>query len=75
MSDKHGPDKHGRILIIETLIDDTKFILINLFNANTENNQLTTFSKQTNMFENLFLLKIRRWFLLLFTSIFASIYL
>ena len=34
---KKAPDKHGRILIIEALIEDTEFILINLYNANTEN--------------------------------------
>ena len=38
-------DKHGRIMIIKVLIDDTEFILINLYNANTENYQLTTFWK------------------------------
>ena len=41
---KKASDKHGRILIIEALIDDTEFILINLYNANTKNDQLTTFS-------------------------------
>ena len=33
---KKAPDKHGRISIIEALIEDTEFILINLYNANTE---------------------------------------
>ena len=32
-------DKQGRILIIDALIDDTEFMLINLYNANTENDQ------------------------------------
>ena len=41
---KKASYKHGRILIIEALIDDTEFILINLYNANTNNDQLTTFS-------------------------------
>ena len=46
-------DKHGRILSIEVLIDDTEFILISLYNnANTENDQLTTFSEFTNLLEN-----------------------
>ena len=40
---KKAFDKNGRILVIEALIDDTEFILINLYNANTENDQLTTF--------------------------------
>ena len=34
---KKAPGKHGRILIIAALIEDTEFILINLYNANTEN--------------------------------------
>ena len=45
-------DKHARILIIEALIDGTEFILINLYNAITENDQLTTFSELTNPLEN-----------------------
>ena len=67
MSDKHGSDKHGRMLIIEALTDDTKFMLINLYNANTENNQLTTFSKLTNMLENFDLTENK-------TVVFASFY-
>ena len=49
---KKASDKHGRILIIEALIDDTEFILIYLYSANTENNQLTTFAELTNLLEN-----------------------
>ena len=49
---KEASDKNGRILIIEALIDYTEFILINLYSANTENDQLTTFSELTNMLEN-----------------------
>ena len=40
---KKAFDKRGRILIIEALIEDAEFVLINLHNANTENDQLTTF--------------------------------
>ena len=58
---KKVSDKHGQILIIEALIEDTKFILINLYNANTENDQLTTFSELINLLENFdILLKINR---------------
>ena len=46
-SDKHGPN-----LIIEALIDDTDFILINMHNANTQNDPLTTFPELTNMLVN-----------------------
>ena len=49
---KKASDKLGRLLILAALIDDTEFILINLYNANTENDQLTTFSELTNLLEN-----------------------
>ena len=48
---KRASDKHGRILII-ALIEDTELILINLHNANTANDQLTTFSELINLLEN-----------------------
>ena len=50
-------DRHGRILIIEALTDDTEFVSINLYNTNTENDQLTTFSELTNLLENFDLTK------------------
>ena len=50
-------DKHEKTLIIEALIDDTEFFLINLCNANTENDQRTTFSEMTNLLENFVLTK------------------
>ena len=40
---KKTSDKHGHILIIEGLNDDTEFILINLHNTHTENDQLLPF--------------------------------
>ena len=46
---KKASDKHRRILIMEALVEDTEFILINLYNANTENDQLTTFSELINL--------------------------
>ena len=49
--------RNGRILIAEALIDDTEFILINLYNANTENDQLTTFLEVKNLLENFDLTK------------------
>ena len=39
------------------MIDDTEFIFINLYNANTENDQLTTSLELTNLLENLDLTK------------------
>ena len=53
---KKAPNKHGRILIIEALIDDTEFILNKLNNASTEND-LTTFTGLTNLLENFDLTK------------------
>ena len=38
-------DENGRILILETLIDDSEFILINLYNSNTESEQIQTFNE------------------------------
>ena len=37
-------DKPGRILIIEVKIENELLSLINLYNANTENEQLSTLS-------------------------------
>ena len=54
---KKASDKHRRILIMEALVEDTEFILINLYNANTENDQLTTFSELINLLENFDLTK------------------
>ena len=38
------PDKSGRILLVDATIDDTVFVLINIYNANTEFEQLETLS-------------------------------
>ena len=37
---KQQTDKKGRILILDVSINDTEYILINLYNANTENEQI-----------------------------------
>ena len=42
-------DNDGRILILDVDIDDENFILINLYNPNTEAEQLKTLSKLTEM--------------------------
>ena len=46
-------DGNGRILILETLIDDSEFILINLYNANTESEQIQTFNELNTLLSNL----------------------
>ena len=44
---KQGTDKEGRILILDVSVNDSEYILINLYNANTEKEQINVFS---NMF-------------------------
>ena len=50
---KELKDKNGRILILDTEIDDSKFILINLYNANFESEQLNTLEELTQLLGNL----------------------
>ena len=38
-------DKIGRFLLIEAIIDDVKFVLINIYNSNTESQQLLTLTE------------------------------
>ena len=52
---KELSDNDGRILILDADIDDENFILINLYNANTEAEQLKTISKLTEMLTKLHL--------------------
>ena len=44
---KRETDKEGRILILDVSVNDSEYILINLYNANTEKEQINVFS---NMF-------------------------
>ena len=46
--------KSGRVLIIEVKIENQVLLLINLYNANTENEQLSTFSDLSNMLEKIY---------------------
>ena len=48
-------DNDGRILILDVDIDDENFFLINLYNPNTEAEQLKTLSKLTEMLTKLHL--------------------
>ena len=45
-------DENGRILIIEATIDEEDFILINLYNANTEKEQLETFENLLTLLDS-----------------------
>ena len=35
-------DENGRILILEVRTDDTKYLMVNIYSANTEQDQLKT---------------------------------
>ena len=45
-------DKNGRILILEVTIDDTEYLLINIYNANAEQHQLETLQNLSILLEN-----------------------
>ena len=44
-------DNLGRILVIEVKIDDSVFVFINIYNANTESEQLHTLNDLVNILE------------------------
>ena len=45
-------NKNGRVLLIETIIDDVKFVLINIYNSNTESQQLLTMTELHKILQN-----------------------
>ena len=45
-------DENGRILILETLIDNSEFILVNLFNANPKSEQIKPFIELNTLLLN-----------------------
>ena len=45
-------DDNGRILILEVTINDTEYLLINIYNGNTEQEQLKTLQNVSVMLEN-----------------------
>ena len=50
--EKISCDNNGRIIIIDLILDDEKYILINLYNANTETEQLYTINCLNNLLSN-----------------------
>ena len=48
---KQSKDTEGRLLILETIIDDDKFLLINLYNANTESEQVKVLDSLASMLQ------------------------
>ena len=45
-------DNDGRVLILEATTDGSDYLLINLYNANTEKEQLTTIKNLNNLLKN-----------------------
>ena len=45
-------DNDGRVLILEATIDGSDYLLINLQNANTEREQLTTIKNLSNLLKD-----------------------
>ena len=45
-------DKNGRLLLIEVIVDNVKFVLINIYNCNTESQQLLTLTKLHKILQN-----------------------
>ena len=45
-------DNDGRILILGVTINDVKFVLINLYNGNTEREQVSVLNNLSSLSEN-----------------------
>ena len=45
-------DKNDRLLLIEAIVDDVKFVLINIYNCNTESQQLLTLTELQKPLQN-----------------------
>ena len=45
-------DKNGRLLLIESIVDDVKFVLINIYNCKTESQQLLTLTELHKILQN-----------------------
>ena len=50
--EKISCDNNGRIIIIDLILDDEKYTLINLYNANTETEQLYTINCLNHLLSN-----------------------
>ena len=46
-------DKNGRILISDVMVDETNFVLVNIYNPNTETEQVTTLLDLGKMLETI----------------------
>ena len=45
-------DKNGRLLLVEAIVDDVKFVLTNIYNCNTESQQLLTLTELHKILQN-----------------------
>ena len=45
-------DKNRRLLLIEAIVDDVRFVLINIYNCNTESRQLLTLTELHKILQN-----------------------
>ena len=45
-------DKKGRVLILDTRIDGSDFLLINIYNTNTEKEQVSVLNELTTILSN-----------------------
>ena len=46
-------DKNGRMLISDVMVDETNFVLVNIYNPNTETEQVTTLLDLGKMLETI----------------------
>ena len=46
-------DKNGRILILDVKVDNTNFVLVNIYNPNTKTEQVATFHDPDKMLETI----------------------
>ena len=46
-------DKNGRILILDVMVDETNFVLVNIYNPKTEKDQVTTLLDLGKMLETI----------------------
>ena len=49
---KQKTDKEGRILILGVPVSDSEYILINLYNGNTEKEEINVFSNMFALLKN-----------------------
>ena len=54
-------DKNGRLLLIEAVVDDVKFVFINIYNCNTEPQQLLALTEYTKYFKTSKILEIKKY--------------